>query len=70
VLHSKRDLFLTLLAHLFDLHRIEIVLLAAVIVCRVSNKDRSVSGAMTNNDVHLVSRAQYTVYSNTNDQKS
>jgi hypothetical protein len=43
----------------FDLQSIEIILLAAVLVCKVSNKDRSVTEAMTNNDVDLVSRAQY-----------
>jgi hypothetical protein len=45
----------------FDLYSIEIVFLAAVVVYKVSNRDRSVTEAMTNNDVHLVSRAQYIV---------
>jgi homoserine kinase len=43
----------------FDLQNIENILLAAVLVCKVSNKDRSVTEAMTKDDVDLVSRAQY-----------
>jgi hypothetical protein len=49
----------------FDLHNIEIVLLAAVLACIISakeslsKKDRSVTEAMTSDDVKLVSCAQY-----------
>ena len=43
----------------FDLQWIEIVLLAAVLVRKVSKKDRSVTEVMTNDDVDLVSLAQY-----------
>jgi hypothetical protein len=35
------------------------ILLAAVLMCKVSNKDRFVTEAMTNDDVYLVSHAQY-----------
>jgi hypothetical protein len=40
----------------FDLHSIEIVLLAAVLACKAPKKDRSVTEATTNDDVE---RAQY-----------
>jgi hypothetical protein len=43
----------------FDLLSIEIILLAAVLVCKASKKDRSVTEAMTDDDVDLVSRTQY-----------
>ena len=43
----------------FDLQSKEIILLAAVLACKVSKKDRSVTEAMTSDDVVPVSRAQY-----------
>ena len=43
----------------FDLQSKEIILLAAVLACKASKKDRSVTEAMTRDDVELVSRAQY-----------
>ena len=42
----------------FDLHSKEIVFLAAVVVYKVRPLRTE---AMTNNDIHLVSRAQYIV---------
>ena len=42
----------------FDLKCIEIALLAAVLVCKASNKHRSVTEGMTNDD-GLISRALY-----------
>ena len=45
----------------FDVYNKEIVFLAAVVVYKVSNRDRSVIEAMTNNGVHLVSHAQHIV---------
>ena len=44
-------------AHLFL--RIMNHFLAVVLACKASNKDRSVTEAMTNYDLGLVSRAQY-----------
>ena len=38
-----------------------VALLVAVMVCKASNKHRSVTEGMTNNDVGLVSRALYIV---------
>ena len=43
----------------FDLQCIEIALLAAVLVCKASNKHHSATEGMTNDDVGLVSRALY-----------
>ena len=43
----------------FDLLSIEIILLAAVLVCKAPNKDRSITEGMTTDDVDLVSRAPY-----------
>ena len=58
VLQSKRvDFFLLCMHTYFDLQCIEIALLAAVLVCKASNKPRFVTEAMTNDDVGLVSRA-------------
>ncbi len=45
----------------FDLKSIEIAILAAVLACKASKQDRSVTEAMTNDDVDLASRAQYTI---------
>ena len=42
----------------FDLQLIEIALLAAVLVSKVSKKDCSEIGDTTNDDIDLVSRAQ------------
>jgi hypothetical protein len=43
----------------FDIHSIDIVLLAAVLACKVPKKDGSIREAMTSDDVELVSHAQY-----------
>ena len=43
----------------FDLLSIEMILLAAVLVCKAPKKDRSITEGMTTNDVDLASRAQY-----------
>ena len=44
----------------FDLKWIEIVILAAVLACKASKKDRSITEAMMRDDIDLASRAQYT----------
>ena len=54
----------------FDLQRIEIVILAAVLACKVSKKDRSVTEAMMHDDVSLASRTQYTAIQTKKIQKS
>ena len=45
------------------------MILAAVLACKVSKKDRSVTEAMTTDDVDLASRAQYTAIQTVEDYR-